>query len=297
MASGDVTRREFLKGTALGVAGLALGGSKIVHAADEAAETKKRAKSTVAIARSATALDDQMQVNKDECAKLLRQAVWAATGTKDGDDAWKKMFKPDDVVGIVTSKAVNPTHMELADMIKANLMAAGLPEANIRITPGRDIDTIKQCTALIALPGLKMHWLTGIGTVLKLYIMYSGKPAEYHNEDSAKLGEIWNLDFVKGKTRLVIVDALRPTCDKGPQVDPRYAWAYNGIIATTDPVAADAVGLKILQAKRDEIKGEPWPITPPATCVEAADKRYDLGNSSLKNIDIKKIGWTEGVLV
>ena len=219
-----------------------------------------------------------------------------AAGTKTAEEAWKKLFQPTDIVGIVTSKAVNPTHMELVDLIKADLKSAGVPEANFRM-PGRDTQIIKECTALIALPALKAHWLTGIGTVLKLYIMYSGKAPSYHNEDSGKLGEIWNLDFIKGKTKLVLIDALRPTCDKGPQVDPRYQWVYGGIIASTDPVAAEAVGLKIIQTKRDEIKGEPWPLSPPPICVEAADKQYGLGTSDLAKIEIKKSGWSEGWLV
>ena len=81
-------------------------------------------------------------------------------------------------------------------------------------------EKVKPCTALIGLPALKAHWLTGIGTVLKNYILYSGNPSAYHREDSAKLGEIWNLSHVKGKTRLVLADALYPLCDKGPQPDP-----------------------------------------------------------------------------
>jgi hypothetical protein len=134
-------------------------------------------------------------------------------------------------------------------------------------------------------------------TVIKNYILYSGAPRNYHDHNSAKLGEIWNLPQVKGKTRLILVDALYPVCDKGPQVDPRYRWAYNGLIAGIDPVAVDAVCLKIIQAKREELRGEPWPLSPPPICVEAADKVYKLGTSDLKNIEIQTIGWDEDLLV
>ena len=291
MKTDGITRRDFLKGT-VGVAGLALYGAPVLGAANEA----KGPKSIVAIARSAQALTSDLQVNTSVATEILRTSVAQAAGTATAEEAWKKLFQPSDIVGIVTSKAVNPTHMELVDLIKAELKSAGVPEANFRM-PGRDAQTVKECTALIALPALKAHWLTGIGTVLKLYIMYSGKASSYHNEDSAKLGEIWNLDFIKGKTKLVLIDALRPTCDKGPQVDPRYQWVYGGIIASTDPVASDAVGLKIIQTKRDEIKGEPWPLSPPPVCVEAADKQYGLGTSDLAKIEIKKSGWSEGWLV
>ena len=153
------------------------------------------------------------------------------------------------------------------------------------------------CTALISMPALKGHWLTGIGTVIKNYILYSGRPSRYHYEKSAKLGEIWLIPGVKGKTRLVLGDALYPLCDKGPQPDPRYKWAYNGLIAGTDPVAVETVCLKILTEKRKALRGEPWPISPPPICVEAADKAYGLGTSNMGEIKISQSGWKEGLLL
>jgi len=291
MTYDQITRRDFLKGAVTGVAGLALYGSPLL-----AAGVKPKAKSIVAVSRSADVLNASLEVNKSAATDILRKAVAGAFGANTAEAVWKKLFKPEDVVGIVTSKAVNPTHTELTDIVAAELKALGVPDGNIRF-PQRDTEMAKECTALIALPALKAHWLTGIGTVMKLYIMYSGKPSSYHDAGSVKLGEIWQLDFLKGKTRLVIVDALRPLCDKGPQPDPRYQWSYNGIIASADPVAAEAVGLKIIQAKRDELKGEPWPLSPPPLCVEAADKVYDLGTSDLSKIKIKKSGWSEGFLI
>ncbi|MGQ9580305.1 MAG: DUF362 domain-containing protein [Armatimonadota bacterium] len=261
-----------------------------------AEEASNNTKSIVAIARSSNALTSDLRVNMPVCKEIMRTAVSQAVGVANVRAAWGRLFKPTDVVGIVTSKAVNPTHMELAELVKSELVASGIPEQNVKFIQ-REIDLVKQCTALVALPALKAHWLTGIGTVLKLYIMFSGNPSQYHYEGSAKLGEVWQLDFVKGKTKLVIVDALRPTCDKGPQVDPRYQWVYGGIIASTDPVGAEVVGLKIIQAKRDAIKGEPWPLSPPPICVEAADKVYGLGISDLGRIQIKKSGWNEDWLI
>lgn len=290
-----ITRRDFIKGTVTGAVGLAVGGEAL-SADGPPMIVPPKPKSVVAVARAADVLDAAGTVNKDVASRILGQAVAAACRTRSPQDAWKSLFGPDDIVGIVTSKAVNPTHLELADLISAELKAVGVKEGNIHVTQ-RDIDVVKRCTALIALPALKAHWLTGLGTVIKLYIMYSGKPSSYHNENSAKLGEIWNLDFIKGKTRLTIIDALRPLCDKGPQVDPRYAWNYNGLIVSKDPVAAEAVGLKIIQAKRDEIKGEPWPLSPPPLCVEAADKVYKLGTSDAAMIRIAKIGWTKDILI
>ncbi|HEX9934373.1 MAG TPA: DUF362 domain-containing protein, partial [bacterium] len=197
----------------------------------------------------------------------------------------------------VHSDALNKTHPELIEAVKTALAGAGVPQDKVVMAQQRNPEIVKTCTALICMPGLKAHWLTGIGTVLKNYIMYSGRPRDYHNEDNRKLGEIWNLPYVKGKTRLILVDALHPLCDKGPQVDPQYKWPYKGLIAGTDPVAVETVCLKIITEKRNLIKGEPWPLSPPPVCVEAADKAYGLGTSSWDEIQIERVGWMVDALV
>ena len=189
-----------------------------------------------------------------------------------------------------------PTHDEVVDVVKSSLMNAGFSQDKIRLAQGSP-DSAKECDSLIAIPSLKSHWLTGIGTVLKLYIMYSGNPSNYHQSNSARLGEIWNLPFVKGKTKLVLVDSLYPLCNKGPQADPRYQWAYKGLIAGTDPVAVETVCLNIINKKREAIKGKIWPLSPPPICVEAADKVYGLGTSRIKEIKIENFGWEHDLLL
>lgn len=292
-----LTRRDFIRGTVGTTLGLTLVKPEWVKKS-LAAETglKASSKSLVVLVRDQNVLDDELKVNKQILASMVERVLLEITGQKNLKEAWLKLVSPKDVVGLVPTPMMNPTHPELLEVIKEQLLATGLPEENIRNAQGRSVN-LEQITALISLPGLKAHWLTGIGTVIKNYILYSGAPRNYHYQDSAKLGEIWHLPQVKGKTRLIIVDALRPVCDKGPQFDPRYRWPYKGLLASTDPVALDAVGLKIIQAKRDELRGEPWPISPPPICLEAADSVYKLGHSRLENIEIRKFGWDKDILV
>jgi hypothetical protein len=80
-------------------------------------------------------------------------------------------------------------------------------------------------------------------------------------------------------------------------VDPRYKWAYNGLIAGTDPVAVETVCLRIIREKRKAMRGEPWPLSPPPLCIEAADKVYGLGTSNWDNIKVETYGWEEGLLL
>jgi hypothetical protein len=248
--------------------------------------------STVIVVRDQKAMDSSQRVNPDVLNQMLDVTLQRVTNRPSAGEAWSSLLRPDDVIGLVPTPFMNPTHDELVEAIRDSLADAGFSRDQIRHAQGGP-GKAKACTALICMPALKAHWLTGIGTVIKNYILYSGSPSRYHHGDSIKLGEIWHLPFVKDKTRLVLVDALHPLCDKGPQSDPRYKWAYNGLIAGLDPVAVDAVGLKIITAKRAAIRGEPWPLSPPPISVEAADKVYGLGTSRLEEIRIQQIGWGE----
>jgi hypothetical protein len=252
--------------------------------------------STVVLARQADALDSGHAVNRTALRRMLADVLEKVTGRAGVAAAWRSLVSPGDIVGLVPTDHLNKTHPELIELVQATLVEAGVPQSNIRIAQGSSAEA-RACTALISMPALKAHWLTGIGTVLKNYITFSGHPSAYHDAANVKLGEIWSMPQVKGKTRLVLVDALRPLCDKGPQPDPRYLWNYNGLIAGTDPVAVETVCLQVILKKRQALKGEPWPLSPPPLCVEAADRTYGLGTSRMDEIRLERLGWTAEALV
>lgn len=285
-----LTRRDFVRGTA----GAAVTASLLGRTLE--AKAPQPIKSWVAVVRDQAALNSANQVNQPVLREMLTRVLNAVTGKPDTSSAWQALLRNTDIVGLVHTDHLNRTHPELVEVVKATLQDSGIPEKNIWMVQGSQ-NKVKQCNALISLPALKAHWLTGIGTVFKNYIMFSGSPSSYHDADNAKLGEIWTMPHVKGKTKLVLVDALRPLCDKGPQPDPRYMWQYNGLIAGTDPVAVETVCLKILLEKRHALRGEPWPLSPPPLLVEMADKRYGLGTSNLEEIGINRIGWTDQILI
>ncbi len=291
-----VTRRDFIRGTLGTTLGTSLMGSKFLAAGGMAAGGMAVDSSLVTIVRDKDAMDADNAVNTEVLKVMLDETLTKFTGKPAAKDAWFSLVKPDDTIGLVPTPHLNPTHQEVVDAVKGSLIEAGIPEEKILGAQGGP-DKPKACTALIGLPALKAHWLTGSGSVMKLYILYSGSPRNYHDENSAKLGEIWNYPFVKGKTKLVLVDALHPLCDKGPQPDPRYKWPYNGLIAGTDPVAVEAVCLRIIMEKRKAMRGEDWPLSPPPLCVEAADKVYGLGTSDWNNIKVEHFGWEQDLLL
>jgi hypothetical protein len=286
-----LTRRDFVRGTL----GAAVGGSAFT-AGSSVAQTRPVRSSRVIVVRDQNALGDDHKVDNAILKRMLGETLQRLTGQKTVKNAWLSLVTPNHTIGLVPTPHLNPTHQELVDLIRESLVEAGIPKERVTLAQGGP-DKAKACSVLIALPALKAHWLTGIGTVLKNYITYSGNPSAYHDENNVKLGEIWNLPFVRGKTKLVLVDALRPLCDKGPQPDPRYMWHYNGLIAGNDPVAVETICLKIITQKRQALRKEPWPLSPPPLCVAAADERYNLGTSRMEEIKLDQAGWSQDLLL
>ncbi|MFC1515861.1 DUF362 domain-containing protein [Thermodesulfobacteriota bacterium] len=286
-----ITRRDFIRGTIGVTLGASLLGVEWAVGSDKAISS-----SLVTVARDKNVMNTDLVVDFEILQKLLTQTMIQFTGKKTARDAWASIIKPDDTVGLVSTGHLNPTHDELIYAVRIALMDMGVSKNNIKMAQGGPRKA-RACSALISIPALKAHWLTGIGTVLKNYIMYSGRPSNYHNQDSSKLGEIWHLPEVKGKTKLILVDALYPLCDKGPQPDPRYKWPYKGLIAGTDPVAVETICLKIIEEKRRAIRGEPWPLSPPPLCVAAADDVYGLGTSKTEKIRVAHLGWADELLL
>jgi hypothetical protein len=179
-----LTRRDFIRGTI----GVTLGAS-VLGLQWPKGQAQAAGSSLVTIVRDKNALDSSKNVDTTVLKKMLEQTLTKVTGQKNTKDAWLSLFKPNDVIGLVPTDHLNPTHDEVVHVVKNSLMDAGIPKDRIRQAQGGPRDP-KKCDALIAIPGLKAHWLTGIGTVLKNYIMYSGSPSSYHKSNSAKLGEM-----------------------------------------------------------------------------------------------------------
>lgn len=230
--------------------------------------------------------------------EMVDTALAEFTGEKDSARAWAKFIKPEDTVGVKFTRCgwmrVH-TEQPVIDAIVRRVEEAGVARERIFAQDGGL--PIAKCTALINVPSVKVHTLTGIAVSLKNYINFIPQPSKYHGAESSKLGEIFLLPDVKGKTRLVIVDMLRPYFGPGPQINPLHRWNYGGILVSTDPVAVDTVCLKICQVKRKLFKGEEWPISPPPDSIYSADKIYKLGTCDPAKIKLVKLGWEKDILI
>ena len=294
-----ITRRDLIEGAAYATLSLALG---FTIGESEGAQAElfnaKNPLSRVVLVRDQSAIGADGSVNADVVARMLDRAVSELSGEKDPAKAWKRYFRPNDTVGVKMTRCQwmrVHTHDEVVNAILRRIEDCGVKKERIHT---RDYGLpVEACTALVNVPTIKVHTLTGIAVSIKNYINFTGKESSYHFEGSAKLGEAWLLPQVKGKTRLIVVDALRPYFGPGPQINPLHQWDYKALIVGTDPVAIDTVCLALCQRKRNLFKGEEWPITPPPKSIAAADTEYHLGTSDPRKIKLVKLGWQKDVLI
>ena len=292
-----ITRRDFIRTSSY----MAVGSLIALPMMGRAAETKTD-KSRVVLVRDENVMDGSGATRPGNLADMMDQAMITLFNTNNAAAAWQQLFSPVDVVGIKSNAwARLPTPRELEDILQKRLAAAGVKEQKISVDDRgvRSNPIFRNSTALINVRPMRTHHWSGLGTLLKNYIMFASQPWLYHGNACEKLGAVWQKSAVKDKTRLNILVMMTPLFHGvGPHhYSKSYIWPYCGLVVSTDPVAADATGAGIIQAKRNEYFGKERPISPRPLHIEAADTRYELGNSQPARMELIKLGWEEGVLI
>lgn len=293
-----LTRRDFIKGAGCAAVGLAAG---LPILAEEVAE-KPVIKSRVVLIRDQGAIDASGKVDARLVEKMLDDAMVALFERKTPLDCWRQIIKPTDIVGIKSNVwKYLPTPPEVEQVVRKKVLEAGVAEENIAVDDRGVIGNpvFQKATALINTRPMRTHAWSGVGSLIKNHIMFAENPPDYHDDACAGLAKLWELPMVKGKTRLNILVMLTPQYHNvGPHhFDKAYIWNYNGLIVSADPVAADSVGLRIIQQKRKLVFGEDRPIQPNAHHIAIADKEYHLGNSDPEKIELIRLGWSNDILI
>jgi len=285
-----LTRRDFVKGMGLAAVSGAVG---LPVRADEADSTQTT--SRVVLIRNEDVVSEDRSIDGAIIREMVGEAMVSLFGLDNSDDCWKLIIKSDDIVGIKSNIwRFLPTPSEVEEALQHGVRVAGVPEHNIGIGDQNVLrqDIFRRATALINTRPMRTHAWAGVGSLIKNYIMFDNPP-DYHPDACADLAKLWELPVVKGKTRLNVLVMLTPQFHNiGPHhFDPMYTWPYRGLIVSTDPVAADAVGLQIIQAKRREVFGEDRPLQPTAHHIRLADTVHHLGNADMSRIDLVRVGW------
>ena len=142
-------------------------------------------------------------------------------------------------------------------------------------------------TESISLAVLKDHGLAGITAGMKNYYGAIHNPNKYHDSNcNPFVAELFDTKYIKPKHKLTILDCLLVQFHRGPAYHPSWAKTYETLVFSTDPVAADFVGWKIIEELRAE-KGLP------SLKEEEREPKYlmtgekmGLGNANQKSIQI-----------
>jgi hypothetical protein len=290
-----ITRRDFLRGTVYTAIGASLGSSL-------EKDVKAGEKAKVVLIRDEKVIDQQGHINQKILQQMLDQGVARLLGEEDPLQAWKKLIKPSDIVGIKSNEwSPLPTPEELERALQQRILNAGVPNGNIRIGDRGVLDdkVFRSSTALINVRPLRTHFWSGVGGCIKNYIMFTRTPWLYHGDSCSPLASIWSKPIVKGKTRLNILSLIRTQFySRGAHhFDRRYVSEYKGLLIGKDPVALDAMGVRLLQLQRIACFGEDRPLDTQPKHILVADQKYKLGVSDLNRIELVKLGWVEGALI
>ncbi len=297
MKKKTISRRDFIKTGATGMVAGSLALSWPVKSRAQAL-----GKTRVVLIRDSNVLDGDGTPRFEVVQRMLDQAVTALLDKKEPAAAWSTLIGSDDIVGIKTNvwRAL-PTPPQLEEAIRTRVLAAGVKAQNISVRDRGVLNdpVFMKATALINVRPMRTHDWSGLGTLLKNYIMFVPDPPRFHPDSCADLAALWQLPEVKGKTRLNILVMLTPLFHSvGPHgFNPAYVWKYHGFLVGLDPVAVDATGARIIQAKRREFFGADRPISPVPKHIELADSRHHLGTADPNKIELVRLGWQEGILI
>jgi len=140
-------------------------------------------------------------------------------------------------------------------------------------------DVLLRCDAIINVPAVRLHDMTGITFAMKNHFGCIDRPSALHYPRYCDPGipELNALSQIKERSRLIVGDGLK-------------AWPFveNTLIVGFDPVACDYIALKELTKLGQERGADMSFITGKATHVASAAE-MGLGTNDPANMDLQEI--------
>lgn len=322
----ETSRRDFLAKCATGA--LLVGGARHATAGPDllipnpgSAERKSR----VVIARDAKLRGSGSSLDGDRLMKLLDRAVQSFYGLDSPLEAWKRVAKPGEVVGLKVNCLAGrgaSTSVKLVETIVERLQQAGVRDIVVWDRLDSDLESVgfrpgskqrgvryigndsagyegvlsihgsvgsllsqtltRTCGAVINLPVLKDHGITGVTAALKNVFGAIHNPNKYHlSVGDPYVADVNMLPAIRQKVRLTICDATAVQYEGGPSYMPQWSWPFDGLLVAQDPVALDYTGWHLIEQKRSEegFKSLEALKRAPKYIATAADAEHRLGTN------------------
>lgn len=185
-----------------------------------------------------------------------RQETFAA-----GIDKWV----PDGVRMQFASEAYNDVQLDMEGYDPDHFMEMALVKPGENLTDQRYRRShvckvvTREVNKFINLPVLKHHQSAGVTIALKnmSHGMVNNVNRSHLTPTSNACGifipSVVSLPVIREKAVLHICDAVKASYHGGPGARPQYVWEHKTMYFSTDPVALDKTGLKVIDAKRAEV--------------------------------------------
>ena len=139
--------------------------------------------------------------------------------------------------------------------IHGNSIADMKPIAVFETVKTRYVRFLTEATAVIDMTQIKDHSICGYTGCLKNMTHGSiTNPSDHHaHHASPQIAVLYNHPIMKSRVRLHITDAFKIIYDQGPlDKNPKRRIPHGAIYVSTDPVAMDTIGWKVIeQARKD----------------------------------------------
>ncbi len=151
-------------------------------------------------------------------------------------------------------------------------------------------DWVQNCDALINMPLLKAHMITGMSFAMKNHYGTVSYPDGLHYPFEEKMPALNALPPIRDRTRLIVGDILTAN------LKTEYSWPYwrtetkaNSILMSFDPVAHDTTGLQVYSKLLTENQRDPASDAETATRYLEGGAKAGIGTNDPSKIDLVKV--------
>ncbi len=229
--------------------------------------------------------------------------------TIQGSSTWTHVPLVTAIAGRLQAAGIAPEQITIYDRTSAELRQAGFTlnadGAGVRCAgtdnrytsagkvvsqPVKLSNLLLNCDALINVPLVKQHGITGFSFALKNHYGTIHNPSAFHTGQEMRRGlaEISTLPPIKDKTRLIIGDALTLVLGN----NWNQPIAHDTLFMSFDPVAHDTLGLQLLSDTLKAQGRDPTFNLKQAGYWLASGAELGLGTNDPAQIDLQEISLT-----